>query len=450
MGPDGHAVDPHLPTLLAIHGGTTLSANVVATKVRRVLVALSAVTTLVAGAHRADATPRWWARPADQARLLLTAIDEDARRLDASGRDIAGVVSLACEREEGRPCGDGAGGYLEYDAAAGYGEHLVAGTRLRAVAGSGAYDPALSVDRLFVRAAYGPVSAEVGRDVLDIGPVMRTRPTWSANAPPIDHVRGTIAIPRVRATWVGGRLGEPQTYPDNLVSITRLEADLAGFEVGVTQLLQLGGDGAPDLSIADFVLEHVRRADLTAGPTDSSNRRIGLDLVGWVNATRIYYGLVFEDWRDRIHHARRYDADHVFGVEHPRFLVELQKTGVRSQEHVPRTTGFTHRGRAVGSPLGPDAVAAYAEIRLPRVTPWLELVRFSSDTYTFNVDGPIEHTTRGVDEERYRAGARATYPVRRDLRLDLATFVERVTDFAFVEGDARTNLGLSLAAVWTP
>ncbi len=375
-------------------------------------------------------------------------VDEDARPYSTSAhpRDIAGSVSIACEREEGRPCGDGAGAFAEYDAAAGYDEVIVAGTRLRAVAGSGAYDPALAIDRLFVRGAYGPLSAEVGRDVLVLGPAMRTRPTWSAHAAPIDHVRGTIGIPHLRATWVIGRLGEPQTFEDNLVSVARLEGDVGGFQTGVTQLLQLG----PGLGPVDFVLEHVRRGDASASATDTSNRRLGLDLVGWVNAARVYYGVVFEDWRDRFHHALRYDADHVLGIEHHRFLVEVQKTGVRSQEHTPRTTGFTHRARGVGSPLGPDALAAYLEVRLPRVAPWIEYVQLSSDTYTFIVDGPIEHTTRGVDEERYRAGARATHPLRRDLRLDVSTFVERVTDFAFVEGDTRTNLGLSLAAVWIP
>ena len=44
------------------------------------------------------------------------------------------------------------------------------------------------------------------------------------------------------------------------------------------QLLQLEGDGAPHLGPWAFIEEHFTRSDASAGPDDSSNRRVGLDV----------------------------------------------------------------------------------------------------------------------------------------------------------------------------
>src|SRR5690606_196516 len=159
---------------------------------------------------------------------------------------------------------------------------------------------------------------------------------------------------------------------------------------------QLGGDGARSLGFWDFIAEHVRRTDLSAGPTDSSNRRFGGDIAIRITElrARLYYALVFEDIRaKRFIDALRYDADHVFGIELPALgsrgehaaLIEWQQTGFRSQEHRPRDTGFTHMGRVVGAPLGPDAMAIYVGGRLEfgwsKLYPWAEAAKLASDTY---------------------------------------------------------------------
>jgi capsule assembly protein Wzi len=397
----------------------------------------------------------WWVKPLERAALTVDAVSEDDRPYSTPAhlRDIVGDVALSCEHQEGRPCGDGVGAFGEVDSAAGYEQFVTAATRLRLRTGTDRYGTGFDVDRAHVDGAYGPVSAKVGRDVLVLGPGPRTQLGWGDHAVPLDQVRVDMRLPVVSGTYVLGRLRAPQRYPGDLVSIVRGQLDFGSVQVGGMQLLQLDGSGAPGFSFTDFILEHFTRRDPSASATDSSNRRVGADvawrIAGFGGAT-LTYQIMFEDWRKHFADAVRYDADHAFSFANKDVLVEWQKTGVRSQEHSPRVTGFTNAGRTVGSPLGPDAQSFYAGTRRGQIQPWVELVRLSSDTYTFIVDGPILHRTRREAEWRYRVGARTVVPIRPDLAVDAQAWFEHVEHLAFVVGQRRENLGVIAALVWTP
>ncbi len=290
-----------------------------------------------------------------------------------------------------------------------------------------------------------------------LGPGAHTQVGWGDHAPPLDFVRASYATRRGGLLYLVGRLRDPQTFRGNLVTIARGELVLGPVTLGGMQLLQLEGDGAPHLGPWDFLVEHVTRTNPSAGPDDSSNRRVGLDAswrIAGFGGARLYYELMFEDWRRQFADALRYDADHVVGAAFASGLVvEWQKTGFRSMEHTPRTTGFTNAGRVVGSPLGPDAQALYVAQRLitPRgeITPWLELARLASDTYTYGFHQPIVRTP-GETELHYRAGARLAAPIAARLAVELDARLERVTGFAFVPGATRTNVAADLAIVWRP
>jgi hypothetical protein len=425
----------------------------------------------VAPAAHAETGRGWWLTPVEQLLVRLSATREAARPYSTPvhPRDLVGGVALSCEHQQGQPCGDGLGAYTTMDSSAGYGDLLSARVRLRAGAGSSGLADEVVLDRVALHARLGPFALAVGRDVLVLGPASRTQLGWGDHAPPLDQVRvallpRTLGRPDLRGAllYVLGRLRGPQTYPGTLMSIARGELAVRGrFAFGMMQMLQLGGEGAPSIGVIDFVLEHVRRRDMSASPTDSSNRRIAFDL-SWVlpeMETRFYYQLVFEDWRKRFHDAARYDADHLVGFEVAALrtrgvVVELQQTGVRSQEHSPRTTGFTNAGRVVGSPLGPDARALFIAGRLatPRVTvfPWVELARLSSDTYELISFGPILHRTRGPREWRYRVGLRAAVPIARGLWCEAGAHLELVDQYAFDRAQRRVNAATSLAVVWRP
>jgi hypothetical protein len=220
----------------------------------------------------------------------------------------------------------------------------------------------------------------------------------------------------------------------------------------------MGGDGAPSFGVWDFITEHLRRRDASAGATDSSNRRFGGDVTVHVARARIYYALVFEDIRKHVFDALHYDSDHLLGVEFAALggkhglTVEVSRTGVRSYEHVPQRTQLENDARVVGAPLGPDTQAMFVggRIELPGATllPWLELARLSSDTYTFVVDGPIERQTAGTPEDRYRAGARVRFPLTRQLRGEAEGVYEHVSQLGFDPTRDRNNLGMMLVFVW--
>lgn len=267
--------------------------------------------------------------------------------------------------------------------------------------------------------------------------------------------------------YLVGRLRSPQTYHGNLVTIGRVQLDVAkNLEIGLIQLLQLEGDGARQLGLWGFLAEHVRRSDPSATATDSSNRRFGGDFAFHIRdlaGARFYYSLIFEDIRKAYwYDAVRYDADHVLGVDFAAIgpghrhgiTFEWQQTGHRSQEHNKRTTGFTNMGNVVGSPLGPDAKSLYAggrvELGWGTLYPWLELAWLSSDTYQLVGHGPITPITDGVTESRYRLGSRVRVPLLSGVSIEGTAIAEHVASFAFISSDDRNNLGIIASITWQP
>ncbi|MEP6863411.1 MAG: capsule assembly Wzi family protein [Deltaproteobacteria bacterium] len=414
---------------------------------------LVALAVGVAAPARADDL---WIVPVDRAAFHLAAYDEAERPYStpARPRDITGELQLACEHNEGRPCGDGAGAYEELDARAGFGDWLVGGLRLRARGGSTDYGTGLDVDRAHVDARWHDFGLEVGRDAFVLGPGAHTQVGWGDNAPPLDFARASYATERGGLMYLVGRLRDPQTLHGNLVTIARGELVAGPVVVGAMQLLQLEGDGAPHLGPWDFIAEHFTRGNPSAGPDDTSNRRVGLD-VSWriagFGGARLYYQLMFEDWRRQFADALRYDADHVAGADFPNGLViEWAQTGFRSMEHAVRTTGFTNAGRVVGDPLGPAAEALYVAQRLDTFKPWLEVVRLASDTYSYGAGQPIVRTNDALAEFRYRVGLLATRRIDAHLHIDLDARAEHIEDFAFVRGADRNGIGADVALVWQP
>jgi hypothetical protein len=418
----------------------------------------------------------WSIAVIERARLRLLAVSDDARPYSTvrRPRDLTGNVAVSCEHDQGEPCGQGVGLAFDLQSGVRYRNWLSAAVQLRAMAGTNEYDLSSDVERAYVTLEEEHVVLEVGRDTFELGPRARTRLAWSDHAPPLDHVRVSSARPLALTGWlhvdgqyVLGRLRAPQQYAGNLISIARPQLDVgSNVELGLVQLLQLAGDGAPSIGVLDFILEHVRRRDSTASMSDSSNRRFGGDLavrLDGLRGLRLYYAVMFEDIRRaRVIDAIRYDADHLVGAELAAIgpgrrhgvTMEWHQTGIRSHEHSPRVTGLTNAGRTVGSPLGPDAVSWFASARIAAtattISPWLEYARLSSDTYEFIIDGPINRVSNGIDEVRVRAGVDARVKLATELTLETNMFIENVRNYAFVANAHRVNAGVAVGLVWAP
>ena len=170
--------------------------------------------------------------------------------------------------------------------------------------------------------------------------------------------------------------------------------------------------------------------------------------------------VTFEDFRKQELNVFRYDADYLLGAEFRalqagplrRVLLEAAKTGRLSQEGLYWLTGWTNAGRTLGSPLGPDGLSLYlhADLELPfgRVSPWVEALRFSSDTFKDDGlgGGGVTVDKAGPAERRLRAGLDLSIPLGGSLLFEANLYLERVTTADLVEGSVRRNAG-ALAAL---
>lgn len=427
------------------------------------------------------AAPRgFWFRPFQRAILRLDAFSDDAAPYSTALRpeQMVGAVSVSCQYQEGRPCGTGVGAVGELDSSAGYGRWVSIAMRLLFPIGSDNYRLGPHLERGYINAEWGPIAVELGRDILVLGPGARAQMMVGENTAPLDLVRLStshpIKIPRIPVSidllGAFGRLRDPQTFHNPMITILRAQLEFFDqFELGGTHILEFNGDGAPHLGLGDAVAEHFTRKGLSPGmgyTTDYSNRRIAFDgtyTLKFLRGLRVYYELAFEDWRKHIVDAYVFDADHLAGVDMPAltktgkygFTVEYQHIGARSQTHGTWTAGMTNADLTLGTPLGPDAWSIYAAFRidLPRRTwllPWVEVVRRSSDKYTFVDYGPISRATTGNEETRMRLGAQAQVLLGHAVRFNGRALYEHVEDFQFVPGAKRENGGIELSATWSP
>lgn len=430
--------------------------------------------TLLPLVPRSVALRSLWFAPARRVTVRLGLFSDEERPYSTPDRPLglAGGVEVSCEHQEGRPCGQGGGGLIELDSAAGWGPWISAYTRLQLMAGSNQWEVRGALDRGYLSAEVGPVMLLAGRDVLALGPGVHTQLIWGDNPAPLDQIRlqtsHPLKIPRlpvtVSALYAVGQLRDPQTFHGTLVTLARLEVALFDqLELGAQQLLQLDGDGAIHYGFGDFFAEHFTRTGNYPG-AGGSNRRDSLEAVytnKWARGLRIYYELAFEDFRKHVADMFLYDCDHLLGFELPALtrsgrhglVLELQHNGPFSQVHTYFTTGLTNAGRVVGAPLGPDSWSVYAAARLDfarfALWPSFEWARLSSDLYDAIEHGPIELVSARTAEWRVRLGIRGRVPLPRGMRIEGRALFEHVQSYAFVPSARRDNVGAELVFVWS-
>ena len=186
-----------------------------------------------------------WVTPLERLTVRFEGADEHDRpySLALRPRDLAGFIGLSCEYQEGRPCGDGAGAALELDSAAGWGELLTAATRLRASAGTASFADQLTLDRAYLKIESGPFLAQIGRDVIALGPSIRSSLMVSRNAVPQDGLRlqlHPVALPfapdvRISLLYFIDRLREHPTarLRPAAILVSRRSARASGRACGV-------------------------------------------------------------------------------------------------------------------------------------------------------------------------------------------------------------------------
>ena len=421
----------------------------------------------------------FWLRPLETLTLRGDAFLEHDRpySLPARPRNIEGVVGFSCELQEGRPCGGGLGLLPELDSSAGLGSWLSASTRVRVDLGNNRYAPGAQFDRGYLKAQLGPLAIEAGRDVLALGPSDRSAILLSRNAAPLDQLRAwtrPFALPyltgdilRVSFLYFIARLRQPQFYDGTYIDCTRMQLDLFNrIQLGGSRLLQFGGNGAPTVGVDDFIAEHFARKYDAAGRPLGDNR-LALDLsvaIPELYGSRLYSEFTFEDFRRQELNVFQYDTDYLVGFEAralergplKRVLAEAAKTGRLSQEGLSWLSGWTNAGHTLGSPLGPDGLSLYTRVDFEwaatRLSPWAEVLRFSSDTFKDDGggDGGVQVDKAGPAERRQRAGLEISLPLTRSFLFEANGYLERVTTADLLPGATRFNAGLSATLRYLP
>jgi hypothetical protein len=420
-----------------------------------------------------DSPQGFWLAPLDRITLRTQLVDEHDRpySLPARPRQIAGGIALACEYQEGRPCGDGVGGALELESAVGWGNMLTADLRLRGSAGTANFASEVAVDRAYLKFEAGPFALQAGRDVLAVGPSVRAGLMVSRNAAPQDGFRAQlrpVALPLVPATKISffyflDRLRDPQRFEGTIADLARAQLDFGDrVQLGGSRMLEMGGQGAPDYGgFTGFIKEHFGRG----GSGVEENNRLSFDLsvrLPELRGARVYYEIAFEDTRKEFFfNSIQYDADHLVGVEVRdlrlgalrRFFLELEHTGWVSQEHGTFTSGMTNAGRTFGSALGPDGASLWlkADLQLgpALLSPWAEWLRFVSDTYGTDQAHGVFVTRSGQLEHRQRVGADVQMPIAGVVLFSAGAFGERIGNADLVTGQTRYGGGLRAALTFT-
>jgi hypothetical protein len=362
------------------------------------------------------------------------------------------------------------------------GSHLAVEARPRFRAGtepSVLREPTVSWQSLVGRFQAGNVVFSIGREYLTWGTARHGGLFLSDNAPPLDLI--SIASDRpfslpgplgrlgpTRAIVFGSDLGARQFFPHSMLLGYKVSvAPAPRLELGVSVLDFTGGEGAPRATALKRVEHFLAFPVLPLKGFQFSNQMAGIDLryrmAGRRGAT-VYWEMNLDDfdvrrldgvlWRD--------DAAQLVGVRVPAITpdgrvgvtAEIHHTGTRFGRHLQFQSGATRDGRLLGDPLGPDADGAYAFVDLdpgPRthVSVAVAAEAYRADQYVIASQDPFvirrtgsrpqERRTRAVlSWRRQSAGARAWFELQGGL--------ERVAQFAFSEGPARTS-GMAAAVL---
>ncbi len=146
------------------------------------------------------------------------------------------------------------------------------------------------------------------------------------------------------------------------------------FELGVAVLAQTGGDGGPEATFLQRVVDLLPVIDALApqhADLQISNKLAGGNLrlrFPELSGLDVYYELQVDDFDGRrLRSSMVDDAAHLLGLGLPVPLrggllalrAEWHRTSLRLYEHAQFRSGVTHRERLIGSPLGPHAAAGY-------------------------------------------------------------------------------------------
>jgi hypothetical protein len=438
-------------------------------------------------ARYARTTPRL----VDQATAEVMGLDSPYRGVptDANG-GIDGAINPLAANRGGRPAANGFTASLETAHSATLGSHFAVmlnprvtmwSTRGGASGSNGVFQSA-AVNLLF-----GNFAIVVGREYATFGQAPAGGLLLSDNAPTLDMVRISNERP-ASLPWLFRLLGPARAslFVADLGDERQIHprAKLAGyhiaflphpqFEFGAEVVDVMGGRGGQSASFGDRIVDAIPLIDaIFRSGTDFefSNKMAGIDFHWRIPSWRGFelYGEGDADDFDirRLRSVVLEDSGYLVGASLS-CLLECGRFGVRAEYHQTGIRYYTHtdypmsaRGALLGDPLGPRAVAGYLTLdgeskRAGYLALSGAVESRSGNQYGSATNGPntegfhFVRTAVRPGEKRVRAVMTWASDTNHKIGARLSLGVERVSNFAFIAANDRTNWLGRTAVVFRP
>ena len=338
------------------------------------------------------------------------------------------------------------------------------------------------VQNLYGKFAYHNFEIEVGRDSVVWGQGVHGGLLLGDNARPLDQIKisntSPILLPwllRYFGPWKGSffvsDMGPEREFPHSLLTGLKFSAKpVSFFEMGVSQAVLLGGDGAPAGSFWEEVGEFfgyrsgigLTPNDLGAvAPPNFSNRIMGLDLRFTLEPLRnsqLYYEMATEACCGVFKQLYGYYGGFYIPLLTPSGSVDLRLEYTHLPpvfyRHSPFGSGWTLNRKLLGRETGPEGDSLAAEVNYDLNEKWRGQSSFAYDRLGGNsFRGGVDHTVVSEwhpKEERFRFLTALEYDLPYSLTLRLTTGMEFVKNFNFMSHDNQENflarLGLTYRA----
>jgi len=430
----------------------------------------------------------------DRTRTEVAYLGSPYRRIpaDSNGAIDATINPLASNRE-GRPIADGTTATFETTHSALLGRYVALSINPRFTAKANRFDGGNQSVRVQSGGAnflFGNLAIDVGREYALFSQAPAGGLLLSENAPALDMIRLSTDRP-AGLPWVLRYLGPLQAavFVADLGAFHQIHAHskLVGyhieahphrlFEVGVEVIDEMGGNGAPPASFADRAADAFPIIDVAFRPNSDflfSNKLAGVDF-HWrlpsVAGLDLYAEGVVDDFDTRRFHSTVFlDGGGIAGISFTCIVecgrlgvrAEYRQTGIRYYTHTDFSSGVQENGVLLGDPLGPRGLGGYLTVDgesrqfgTMALTGAYEVRsgnRYASTTADSTGAGfrfvQIEH-----HPGEHRARAMATWtPTSRSSHITMRATVgvEHVSNFAFVDGQSRTNGLAQIAYEWRP
>jgi hypothetical protein len=413
-----------------------------------------------------------------ETRLDATWMDSPARDVPSNGPGFSMArINPLVAYDQGRGVVDGATIGLEFEIGGALGDRVAATIRPRAQLArprGGGSDATLELASGHARLLLGNLGVTVGRDHVVWGQSPRGGLVLSTNAGALPLVSlaterpvvlpGPLRLlgPSTYQLFLGDLGTEGQAFDHSQLFGWRLSfLPNRRLEIGAEFLVQSGGEGAPESSLRDRILDYLFFPDLFSNTElQASNKVAGLDArvrVPEARGLELWVELAIDDvdidrfksmiWEDGAWNVglalARLDAAGRLGVR-----LEGHHTGLRMYEHFDFNGGLTLDRHFLGSELGPRADGATLTVDWEpdgRNALTLEgsVEKRSADPYTLIAGTPYYFSRLDILHKEKRWRGRAAWERFADgggLGVRVEGGYERVENFYFEDGGALHNL----------